>query len=224
MRKILGLFIAVLVISVTASMVFAREAEVGDDRGNVAKNNDSAKGLAMKLQDREIIKSALKTQFSPVIHGYGIGFTDGSYITAKWQFVNVKTLSMDSIKDIVSKSNSTSWSDLKEELKTKLRASETVVSKGRLRIGRTDYILTNIQISNSTASADIRKMPDYDSCKQSNTSAEICESNSEKFGEMSLTKQTQAIEDESNAKVWAGTLSLNSTSYTFVTFAYPRVG
>ena len=203
--KILTLLIITLVISVSASMVFAR--------------NLPAITAANKLGYKEM----LKNYFHPVLHGYGIGFTNDTYITAKWHITDVKILPMSKIKEIISGSNASDWSEIKEQIRNAIQTEGTTITKGRIKIGDTNYLLTNIQTSNNTASADIRKIPNFDTCAQSNTSAEDCENSAEKIGDISLTKKTKAIEETSTEqRVWAGTLNFNNVTYTFVTFAFPK--
>jgi hypothetical protein len=172
---------------------------------------------------RTEFKTMLKNYFHPVLHGYGIGFTSDTYITAKWHIVNVKILARNRIREIISGTNTSEWSQVRDEIQNALQNEGTEIKKGRIRIGNTTYLLTNIQVSDETASADIREMPDYEDCKQQNISAEECETNAEKVGDMSLTKKTKAFEEiQGDPRVWAGTLNFKEVEYTFVTFAYPR--
>lgn len=206
MKTILGLLIIGLVITVTASIVFARNLP------------------AITVANKVAYKTMLQTYFHPVLHGYGIGFTSDTYITAKWYITNVKILSRDKIKEIISGANNTTdWSQIKDEIQNALQSEGNEIKKGRIGIGKTNYLLTNIQVSNNTASADIREIANYSACKQSNTSAEDCENNAQQVGSLSLTKKTEAIEDnQADPRVWAGTLVFKNVTYTFVTFAYPR--
>jgi len=172
---------------------------------------------------RTEFKTMLKNYFHPVLHGYGIGFTSDTYITAKWHIVNVKILARNRIREIISGTNTSEWSQVRDEIQNALQNEGTEIKKGRIRIGNTTYLLTDIQVSDETASADIREMPDYEDCKQQNISAEDCETNAEKVGDLSLTKKTKAFEEiQGDPRVWAGTLNFKEVEYTFVTFAYPR--
>jgi hypothetical protein len=205
MKKILGLLVVILAISITASVVFAR--------------NLPAITAANKLS----YKNMLKEYLSPVNHGYGIGFNDNSYVTAKWYITSVRTLNMSKINEIVKNSNATDWSQLREQVQNSLKSQGMNVTKGRINIGKNMYILTDINVSNNTVAANIREMPIYSNCKDQNITAEQCEIIATQIGSLSLTKKTSAIETQANEpKVWAGTLNFNSTAYTFVTFAYPR--
>jgi len=178
---------------------------------------------AIATNQRTEFKTMLKNYFHPVLHGYGIGFTSDTYITAKWHIINVKILARNRIREIISGTNTSDWSQLREEIQNALQNEGTEIKKGRIRIGNTTYLLTDIQVSNDTASADIREMPDYEDCKQQNISAEECETNAENVGDLSLTKKTKAIEEiQGDPRVWAGTLNFKEVEYTFVTFAYPR--
>jgi len=203
MKKILGL--VVVLISVAASVVFAR--------------NLPAITIANKLEYKNMIRNYL----SPVNHGYGIGFNNDNYVTAKWYITNVRTLNMSEIKEIVKNSNATDWSQLRSQIQSVLQAQGIEVIKGRISIGKIIYILTDINVTNSTVAANIREMPIYSNCKDQNITAEQCENMTTQVGSLLLTKKTSAIETEANEpKVWAGTLNFNSTTYTFVTFTYPR--
>ena len=203
MKKILGL--VVVLISVAASVVFAR--------------NLPAITIANKLEYKNMIRNYL----SPVNHGYGIGFNNDNYVTAKWYITNVRTLNMSEIKEIVKNSNATDWSQLRSQIQSVLQAQGIEVIKGRISIGKIIYILTDINVTNSTVAANIREMPIYSNCKDQNITAEQCENMATQVGSLLLTKKTSAIETEANEpKVWAGTLNFNSTTYTFVTFTYPR--
>lgn len=209
MKKVLALLIVILTVSMTTIVL--------------ARNNSERNLPEIRETERNAFKTMLKTYFRPNIHGYGIGFSDDKYVIAKWNIVSVKILPKNIIKEVLSNTNATDWSEIKDEIEDAIKTNGTILEKGRIRIGKTDYTLTNITISNSTAYADIRLMPDYNECKQSNTTAEDCENNSTKIGYLSLTKKTNVIEDvEENTRVWTGTLNFNSTNYTFVTFAYPR--
>jgi len=205
MKKSLAILIVVLTITMATTLVLARNLP------------------AITAVNKVSYKSMLQSYFHPVLHGYGIGFNESNYITAKWHIVNVRILAKNQIREIVSNSNSTDWSQLRAEIQTALQNQGTEIKKGRIRIGNTDYVLTNILVSNETATADIREMPVYATCVQQNISAEDCESNATKVGDFSLTKKTEAFEDNrTDPRVWAGILNFKNVQYTFVTFAYPR--
>jgi hypothetical protein len=207
MKKIIGLSIIVLIISFTAA-VYARNLPTITN--------------ANKLE----YKNMLKDYLNPVLHGYGIGFNQDNYITAKWYITNIKLLNRTEIKDVIQKAKSenvTDWNTMLVRIKSELDTNGMIAKKGRIRIDGKDYLLTNIQVSDANATSDIREIPDWNACKQHNVSEDNCETNSTKVGDMSLTKRTkpnQEISDE--PKVWAGTLNFNNTAYTFVTLVYPR--
>jgi len=209
MKKILVLAIIALVVIITASTVFAI-------------NMHAMKLPAITSANKLEYKTMLKSYLNPVFDGYGIGINGDNYITAKWHISHLKTLSFGEIKNIINNTNSTNWSELKEEIQNAIQSEGNTTTKGRIKIGNTTYLLTNIQITNTTASADIRNMPDYNACKQSNTSAENCESSTTKVGDLSLAKKTNAINTDDKSRVWAGTLNFNSIAYTFLAFAFPR--
>jgi len=205
MKKSLAILIVVLTITMATTLVLARNLP------------------AITAVNKVSYKSMLQSYFHPVLHGYGIGFNESNYITAKWHIVNVRILAKNQIREIVSNSNSTDWSQLRAEIQTALQNQGTEIKKGRIRIGNTDYVLTNILVSNETATADIREMPVYATCVQQNISAEDCESNATKVGDFSLTKKIEAFEDNrTDPRVWAGIMNFKGVQYTFVTFAYPR--
>jgi hypothetical protein len=201
--KTLALLVIVLAVSITASVAFAKNLP------------------AITSSNKIAYKSMLQTYFKPVFDGYGIGLSGDTYVTARWYITSVRTLNVSGIKQIVSSTNATDWSQLRQEIQNALKNSGIVTQKGRIMIGNTTYVLTNIQISNTTASADIRELPNYTTCKEQNTSAEDCENNAAQVGSLSLSKKTNALQD-TKEKVWAGTLIFKSVTYTFVTFAYPR--
>jgi hypothetical protein len=176
--------------------------------------------------NKEAFKTMLKNYLSPVIHGYGIGFTGDTYVIAKWHITGIKILNRTEITDIIKQAkaeNVTDWSIVKEMIRTQLESGGTTVKKGRIKIDGKMYLLTNITTSDTTASADIGEMPDWEDCKQRNVSAEDCEKNATNIGNILLTKKTRVNQEIANEpRVWAGTLSFNETAYTFVTFVYPR--
>jgi hypothetical protein len=206
MKKIL--ILVILVVIVTASLAFAR---------SVMARNLPAITAANKLD----YKNMLKNYLMPINNGYGIGFSGDNYITARWYITSVKTLNITLIKEIVSNSNATEWSQLRQQIQNALQTQGQTTTKGRISIGKTIYILTDISVSNSTATSNIRQMPDYSSCTSQNISAEQCESAAALVGDFSLSKKTNALNTTTNEQVWAGTLDFNSVSYTFMTFSYP---
>jgi hypothetical protein len=204
MKKYVTILVVTLAICLTTTAVLAR---------NIQSPRD---------EEKNSFKNMLKSYLMPGAHGYGIGFNGDQYITAKWYLVNVRTLSVGEIKHIVSDSNASTWSEIKDEVQNAL-SNATKVTQGRINIGKTNYALTSIIASNSSFTADIRTIPDYNTCKQQNMSAMQCENNSTKVGDISVTEKRNAITDsKENTRVWTGTLNFNSVAYTFVSFAFPR--
>jgi hypothetical protein len=207
MKKILALTIAVLLVGLYSSAAFAKNLPT------------------MSSMNKMQYKNMLKNYMSPINEGYGIGYTDSTYVTAKWHITSVRDLNMSEIKEIIKNSNATEWSQLRNQVKEALNSHGTTVTKGRIGIGKNTYILTEINVTNTTATANIREMPVYSSCKDQNMTVEKCESTATLVGSLSLTKKTSAIDAPGNEpKVWGGALNFNSTAYTFVTFVYPRSG
>lgn len=168
-------------------------------------------------------KSMLQNYFHNVNYGYGIGLNNDNYLIARWQIVNARTLNVSEIKNIVSSSNATDWPQLRQEIQNALQTEANVVKKGRIRIGNTTYVMTNVQVNNQTLIADINEMPAYSTCAQQNISAEDCENNVQKIGDISIARKTEAIQSNgADPRVWAGTLDFNNVAYTFVSFVYPR--
>ncbi len=183
--------------------------------------------LPKPLQNnKDAFKTMLKDYLSPVLHGYGIGFTQDNYITAKWHITNIKILNKTEIKDVIQKAKSENvadWNTMLVRIKSELDTNGMIAKKGRIRMEGKDYLLTTIQVSDANATAEIREMPDWNACKQQNVSAEDCEENATNIGNISLTKKTRANQEISGEpRVWAGTLNFNNTAYTFVTLVYPR--
>lgn len=183
--------------------------------------------LSKPLQNnKDAFKTMLKDYLSPVLHGYGIGFNQDNYITAKWYITNIKILNKTEIKYVIQKAKSENvadWNTMLVRIKADLDTNGMIAKKGRIRMEGKDYLLTKIQVSDANATAEIREMPDWNACKQRNVSAEDCEIESTKAGDLSLTKRTKPNQEISGEpRVWAGTLSFNNTAYTFVTLVYPR--
>ena len=186
----------------------------------------AAATASISAQQKNQLKETVRNYFSPLNHGYGIGFTDETYITAKWYITNVRVLARNNINAIIREAkqgNNTDWDAARERIRTALDDAVTVVKKGRIRIDGTTYALVNIVIDDEMATADIVEVPDYTACKEANVTAEECENSAENVGDISITKKTKADQETAGReKVWAGTLTLNSMEYTFVTFVYPR--
>ena len=222
MRKLIVLTILILLIgSVT---VFAAQEQV-----KVSANATAVKQVAVSAritaQQKNQFKETVRSYFNTVIHGYGIAFTDENYITARWQITQIRTLSTSQVRSMIQAStqnNETDWNNVRERVRTALSDASTA-RKGRIRIEGRDYVLTNMVVSNQSLTADIKEIPDYVACRETNMTSDDCEANSAKVGDISMTKRTkpnQEIVGEPN--VWAGTMNFNSVAYTFVTFAYPR--
>ena len=221
MRKLIVLTILVLLIgSVT---VLAAQEQVGVTDKVTAVKTASVSARITAVQKNQY-KETLRNYFTPVIHGLGIGFTDENYVTARWNIIGVRLLSQERIRTLIQESkqgNETDLDALRERIRNSLASSTQTVRKGRIRISGEDYALVNIVVSDGSATADIVDVPDYSACKAANTSAEDCETNSSKVGDLSLTKKT-SVEASGEPNVWAGALNLDGTAYTFVTFVYPR--
>jgi len=183
--------------------------------------------LPKPLQNnKDAFKTMLKDYLNPVLHGYGIGFNQDNYITAKWYITNIRVLNKTEIKNVMQKAKSenvTDWNTMLVRIKSDLDANGVIARKGRIRIDGKDYLLTKIQVSDTNATAEIREIPDWNACKQQNVSAEDCEIESTEVGDLSLAKRTKPNQEISGEpRVWAGTLNFNNTTYTFVTLVYPR--
>jgi len=183
--------------------------------------------LPKPLQNnKDAFKTMLKDYLSPVLHGYGIGFNQDNYITAKWHITNIKILNKTEIKGVIQKAKSENvadWNTMLVRIKSDLNTNGMIAKKGRIRMEGKDYLLTKIQVSDTNATAEIREIPDWNACKQQNVSAEDCEENATNIGNISFTKKTRANQEISGEpRVWAGTLYFNNTAYTFVTLVYPR--
>lgn len=176
--------------------------------------------------NKDAFKTMLKDYLNPVLHGYGVGFNQDNYITAKWYITNIKILNITEIRKVMQRAKSenvTDWSTMLVKIKSELDTNGIIAKKGRIRIDGEDYLLTRIQVYESNATADIREMPDWNACKQQNVSEDDCETGSTKVGGLSLTKRTRPNQEISNEpRAWAGTMNFNSTAYTFVTLVYPR--
>lgn len=224
MKTIIVLTALILVVSFSVT-AFAAQEQIGVSATATATKKTAAVATArITAQQKNQIKETVRSYFTPVIHGYGIGFTSETYITAKWQITNVRTLSRVNVNAMIRQAkqgNNTDWDAVRERIRTALSSEPTVVKKGRIRISGTDYALINIVVSEDAATADIVQLPDYTACKNANSTAEECEASSASVGSISLAKKT-SMSDANEPNVWAGTLALNSVGYTFVTFVYPR--
>ena len=228
MKKIVFLTTLILLASISVT-TFAIQEQMGiEATATVNKTAAEVTPVAAQISNAEktALKTTLKSYFSTVIHGYGIGFTEETYITAKWHVTNVKTLNRASVNAIIREAkhgNNTDWEALRERIRVALESAYTTVKKGRINIEGRNYVLTNIVVSNESMTADIREIPDYAACNEVETNAEVCEETSDKVGEIVITKRTKPNQEiPGEPRVWAGTLSFNDVRYTFVTFAYPR--
>lgn len=174
---------------------------------------------------KNMFKTMVRNYFHPVIHGWGVGYDCDSdtYVTAKFHVVDVKILPRTQITQIIRNAratNVTDWSVVMDEIKTAIDVNGTSVKKGRVSINGEKFLLTNIQ-TGDTLSADIREIPDFSSCKVANISAEDCELNAKKVGDITITKRA-GTELPGEPRVWGGTLNFRDNSYKFVALAYPR--
>jgi hypothetical protein len=140
--------------------------------------------------------------------------------------VSVKIIPRAQIVEIIREAkagNVTDWLEVRNRIKAAIDANGTTISKGRISINGTKYILTNITKTEDTWSAIIREMPNYTACKEQNISAEDCEISAAQVGEVSVKKRA-TTELPGEPKVWSGNLTLNAVTYKFVALAYPRAG
>lgn len=224
MKKLVILTTLILLISFTVT-TFAIQEQVGVGTAVTVEKTEGVTAPITNVQKNEF-KRALKTYFSPVLHGYGIGFTEETYITAKWHVTQVRILNRAEINAIIREAkqgNKTDWDAVMENVRNRLSSAYTTARKGRIKIEGRNYALTNITVSDESLTADIREIPDYTACKQANLSSEDCEINSDKVGEVSITKRSKPSQEiPGEPRVWAGIMTFNDVVYTFVTFAYPR--
>jgi hypothetical protein len=211
--KNMNLFlVAIVVISLIAALVYAQ----GLQRGNLQ---------SMTVASKNMFKTMVQNFFSPVIHGWGIGYDCDSddYVTAKFYIINVRNLARNRVTEIIRnarQTNVTDWSTVRDRIQNALENEGTEIKKGRISIDGENFVLTNIQ-TGDTLSADIREIPDYTSCKTENVTADDCELNAEKVGDITITKRA-GIELPGEPKAWGGTLNFKEVSYKFVALAYPR--
>jgi len=178
--------------------------------------------------EKTMFKNLVQSYLHPSINGWGIGLNSASdtYLVAKFHVVSVKTLPRAQIAQIIRDAkagNATEWSEVRDKIKASIDANSTTVIKGRIQINKQQYVLTDIINAETTFSANIRDKPDYSACTATNISAETCELQSAKVGDLSLTMKTAELE-ENKQRLWAGTMNFNSTSYTFVALVNPRIG
>jgi hypothetical protein len=224
MKTIIVLTSLILVVSFAVA-AFAAQEQIG-----MAATATAVKRTAVTAQitavQKNAIKTTLKSYFTPVKHGYGIGFTEDTYITAKWYVTQVRVLNRANVNTMIREAkqgNVTDWDAVRERVRTELASAYTTARKGRIRIEGINYLLTNIVVSDESITADIREIPDYSVCKEANTTAEACEDSSDKVGEITISKRTKPEQEiAGEPSVWAGTMTYNNVEYTFVTFAYPR--
>jgi hypothetical protein len=222
MRRIIAL--TMLILMASSVMAMAAQEQVGITEKATAVKQAAVSARITAIQKNQF-KETVRSYFNPVLHGYGIGFTDQNYITARWQITQVRMLSTSQVRSTVQAStqeNETDWDAVRERVRNALSSASTE-RRGRVRIEGTDYVLVNIVVSNDSLTADIRELPDYIACRDANTTAADCETNSAKVGDVSITKRTKPNQERAGEpNVWAGTMNYNSVAYTFVTFAYPR--
>jgi hypothetical protein len=176
--------------------------------------------------EKGMFKNLVQGYFHPEINGWGIGLNTekDSYLIAKFHAVSTKTLPNSRVAEIIKEAregNSTSWSDVRDKIKAALDTEGTTKTKGRMQINKETYVLTGIVRTNTTFTTDIRTKPDYSACVKQNITAEDCETQSTKVGDLSLTQKTAEFETNKQ-RVWAGTMDFNDTSYTLVAIINPR--
>jgi hypothetical protein len=227
MKKIVFLTTLILLASLAVT-AFAIQEQMGVEATATAQKT-TATPVAAQISNvqKTALKATLRNYFSTVIHGYGIGFTEENYIIAKWYVTNVRTLNRANINAIIRQAkqgNETDWDAVRERVREALVSVYTTIKKGRISIEGGNYILTSIFVTNESMTADIREIPDYESCQELvEFDAEMCEENSDKVGEIAISKRTKPQQEiAGEPRVWAGTLTFNDVRYTFVTFAYPR--
>ncbi|MBN2203166.1 MAG: hypothetical protein JW700_03200 [Candidatus Aenigmarchaeota archaeon] len=221
MKKLIVMTMLFLMLSTVT--VLAAQEQVGVTATATAKKISASPGRITAAQKNQF-KQTLRNYFSTANHGYGIGFTEDNYITAKWYISNVKIIDRAQVNQMVMEAkhnDETDWDAVRERVREALGSETATVKKGRIRISKTDYALTSIIVSESAVTADISELPDYVACDEAELSAEECETNAEKVGELSITRKA-STSDANEPNVWAGTLTLSDIVYTFVTFAYPR--
>lgn len=209
MKKAVLLSIIALTVIISVSIVAARQLPA---IGNVEKT---------------MFKNLVRGYLHPAITGWGIGLNteEDSYLIAKFHAVTVKVLPRSRITQIIREAkqgNATTWTEVRNRLRNALDDEGTTLVKGRIHINKEHYILTGIVRTNTTFSGDIRTIPNYSECVAANISAEDCEIQSTKVGELSLTRKDAEFEP-SKDRVWAGTMELNETTYTFVALVNPRL-
>ena len=209
MKKIF-LVVSILAILLTANIAAARELP------------------SITAVHKDLFKTMIKNYFLPVIHGWGIGYDCASdtYITVKFHVVSVKIIPRTQTVEIIREAkvgNVTGWPEVRDRVKAAIDTNGTTMSKGRISVNGTEYILTNITKTEDSWSAIIREMPNYTSCKELNISAEDCESSATQVGDVSVTKRvTTGLPGE--PRIWAGNLTYNTVDYKFITLAYPGAG
>ncbi len=187
----------------------------------------AAKNLpAMKEVEKDMFKSLAKQNINPVTIGWGIGLNtaNDSYLVARFYAVSTKIIPRNEIlqilKDARASNNITTWADVAGKIKAAIASNATTAIKGRIQINKEQYILTGVVRNETAFSGDIRSKPDYNICVASNVSAEDCEAQSAKVGDLSLARKTAEVNAERH-KIWAGALNFSGTAYTFVTLVNP---
>lgn len=178
--------------------------------------------------EKNMFKNLVQGYIHPYASAWGIALNTekDSYLVAKIYAATVRTLPRNQIQQIIKdarEGNETSWSGVIDKIKAAINANSTNVTKGRIQINNGTYILTNVSKTETTFTADIRMKPNYSACASTNVSAEDCENNSTKLGDMSLTRKNAESTPEKH-RVWAGTMDFQDVAYTFVALVNPRVG
>ena len=210
MKRTIALSIVLLAIIFSTSAVVARELPTA---GTVEKN---------------MFKNMVQGYLHPSINGWGIGLNtvQDSYLISKFVVVTVRQLPTSQIVQIIKESKTSetaSWTEVKDRIKTALDSINTTKIVGRIKINKNNYILTGVIRSDTTFSGDIRTKPDYSACASVNITNENCELQSTKVGDLSLTRKSAELETGKD-RVWAGTMNFNNTAYTFVAIVNPQLG
>ncbi len=203
MEKTKWIFLAVVALSLTT---IAASAE-----------------LTVTNTTRDEFKTLVHAYFHPVVNGWGIAWdTADNYKVAKFTAVSVKTLPRDQVLGILQQARAdgvNDWTVVRQRIAAAIEANGTTITVGRIKIDDTHYLLGNIVKSDTSVSADIKTMPNFENCKTQNITLQMCEANAPKVGDISVTKKKDG--SEGDPAVWAGTMDLNGVAYTFVALSRP---
>jgi hypothetical protein len=206
---------AILGIAAVAILLTAGAAMA--DRPLVAASRLKAIGEVEKAMFSNMVKNYLH----PTLDAWGVALNTNqdSYLLSKIHVTRVQNLPKGQIvkilRDSKENANTTTWAQVRDDVKAAIDSNSTTETRGRISINRDTYVLTGIDATNATFSADIRSVPDFNACAKANLTAVECELASTKVGSLSLTRKTSEVNSE-RQRVWAGTMDFNSTGYTFV--------